>query len=174
MGVICYMLLVGRPPFRGSTNAKIARAIMDVDFQKTGGRWEQLSPDAQDFVVKLLEKDVSKRMSASEALEHPWLKMGFGNDSPEIGSNVLKSLRTFAQGSHLRRAALMILAYSLTSSELEGLEQTFLDFDCSKRGTITQDIRESSTSQVLHLGSCCHVFPNRFWTLNRCPALALA
>eukprot|EP00438_Fugacium_kawagutii_P022374 Skav205224 [mRNA] locus=scaffold400:293675:317383:- [translate_table: standard] len=141
MGVICYMLLVGRPPFRGSTNAKIARAIMDVDFQKTGGRWEQLSPDAQDFVVKLLEKDVSKRMSASEALEHPWLKMGFGNDSPEIGSNVLKSLRTFAQGSHLRRAALMVLAYSLTSSELEGLEQTFLDFDCSKRGTITQDRR---------------------------------
>lgn len=121
MGVICYMLLVGRPPFRGSTNAKIARAIMDVDFPKDG-RWAYLSADAQDFIQQLLEKDVAQRMNASEALEHPWLKRRL-SPSNDIGTDVLKSLRTFAQGSHLRRAALTILAYSLTSAELEGLKK---------------------------------------------------
>lgn len=152
MGVICYMLLLGRPPFRGSTNAKIARAIMDVDFQKNG-RWEYLSPEAQDFIMKLLEKDVSKRLSAAEALDHPWLTCRYGNPSPEIGTDVLKSLRTFAQGSHLRRAALMILAYSLTSAELEGLEQTFLDFDNSGRGTITQEQLKDTMQSRLRITS---------------------
>ena len=138
---------MGRPPFRGSTNAKIARAIMDVDFQKTG-RWEFLSLDSVDLIGKLLEKDVSKRMSASEALEHPWLKGRF-NASSQIGTDVLKSLRTFAQGSHFRRAALMILAYSLTSAELEGLEQTFLDFDNSGRGSITlEQLKETMQSRL--------------------------
>ena len=119
--MICYMLLVGRPPFRGSTNAKIARAIMDVEFPKDG-RWSYLSADAQDFIQQLLEKDVTQRMSASEALEHPWLKCRTRlSPSNDIGTDVLKSLRTFAQGSHLRRAALTILAYSLTSAELEGV-----------------------------------------------------
>ena len=152
MGVICYMLLLGRPPFRGSTNAKIARAIMDVDFQKNG-RWEYLSPEAQDFIMKLLEKDVSKRLSAAEALDHPWLTCRYGNPSPEIGTDVLKSLRTFAQGSHLRRAALMILAYSLTSAELEGLEQTFLDFDNSGRRTITQEQLKDTMQSRLRITS---------------------
>lgn len=147
MGVICYMLLVGRPPFRGSTNAKIARAIMDVDFPKDG-RWAYLSADAQDFIQQLLEKDVAQRMNASEALEHPWLK-GRLSPSNDIGTDVLKSLRTFAQGSHLRRAALTILAYSLTSAELEGLEQTFLDFDNSGRGTITlEQLQETMQSRL--------------------------
>lgn len=94
---------------------------MDVDFPKDG-RWAYLSADAQDFIQQLLEKDVAQRMNASEALEHPWLK-GRLSPSNDIGTDVLKSLRTFAQGSHLRRAALTILAYSLTSAELEGLKK---------------------------------------------------
>ena len=147
-GVICYMLLMGRPPFRGSNNARIARAILEADFPMEG-RWELLSLHAQDFVMKLLQKDVDRRMSAAAALEHPWLKPGGCSPSPEIGVCVLQSLRTFAQGSHLRRAALTILAYSLTSTELEGLEQTFLDFDQTGRGTVTlEQLRDAMQARL--------------------------
>ena len=137
--MICYMLLMGRPPFRGSTNGKIAKAIMEVDFPKDG-RWAQLSHGAQDFICGLLV-DSELRMTAAEALEHRWLTV---SEQSEVDFKVLKSLRTFAQGSNLRRCALTILAYSLTSAELEGLERTFLDFDHKKRGCITLDqLRES-------------------------------
>ena len=139
MGVICYMLLMGRPPFRGSTNGKIAKAIMEVDFPKDG-RWNSLSKAAQDFICGLLV-DSELRMTAKEALDHSWLSV---KEVSEVDFKVLKSLRTFAQGSNLRRCALTILAYSLTSAELEGLERTFLDFDHSKKGSITLDqLRES-------------------------------
>ena len=63
------------------------------------------------------DQDPARRLNAAEALDHRWLKLG---QAPvTLGSAVLKSLRTFAQSSHLRRAALTMLAYSLTSSELE-------------------------------------------------------
>ncbi|CAE7815859.1 CPK2 [Symbiodinium necroappetens] len=147
-GVICYMLLIGRPPFRGANNARIARAILEGDFPKEG-RWEFLSSHAQDFVMRLLQRDVGKRMSASAALEHPWLKGGGCTPSPVIGVSVLQSLRTFAQTSHLRRATLTILAYSLTSTELEGLEQTFLDFDQTGRGTVTlEQLRDAMQTRL--------------------------
>ena len=99
--------------------------------------------------MRLLQRDVGKRMSASAALEHPWLKGGGCTPSPVIGVSVLQSLRTFAQTSHLRRATLTILAYSLTSTELEGLEQTFLDFDQTGRGTVTlEQLRDAMQTRL--------------------------
>jgi len=137
LGVICYMLLLGRPPFRGSNNPRIARSIMHDDFGKDG-RWAQLSCEAKDFVTQLLHKDAKLRLDATQALAHPWIMNKsdqFG--SQEVGIDVLKSLQKFARGSHLRRAALTVMAYSLTSKELQDLEQVFLAFDKSGQGTIT-------------------------------------
>jgi len=144
IGVITYMLLTGRPPFRDRDNPSIARAIMRGNFYQEG-RWLSLSPDAKDFIRGLLCKDESKRLSAGEALGHAWVTGAAGGadasklqgHGDEVGVGVLQSLRQFAQGSHLRRAALTMLAYSLTSRELEHVEQTFLAFDSEGRGTVT-------------------------------------
>jgi len=153
MGVICYMLLVGRPPFRGKDNVSIAKAILSGEFPRNG-KWEQLSEEAQDFLFQLLHKDAQLRMDASQALDHPWMKGTRSFTSPrEIGVDVLRSLRVFAHGSHLRRAALTVLAYSLTSRELQGLEQTFLDFDKTGRGTITFDQLKEAMQEHLEVSS---------------------
>lgn len=153
MGVICYMLLIGKPPFRGSDNLKVARAILTDEFVQDGP-WAQLSGEAKDFLRHLLQKNASQRMTASEALAHDWFK-GTGSSAVprDMGVEVLKSLRVFATGSHLRRAALTMLAYSLTSRELQELEQTFLDFDQSGRGTITLDQLRAAMQEHLEVSS---------------------
>eukprot|EP00927_Polykrikos_kofoidii_P012447 TRINITY_DN15363_c0_g4_i1.p1 TRINITY_DN15363_c0_g4~~TRINITY_DN15363_c0_g4_i1.p1 ORF type:complete len:604 (-),score=83.61 TRINITY_DN15363_c0_g4_i1:161-1972(-) len=142
LGVICYMLLIGRPPFRGAKDANIAKAIMFQDFPRPD-QFRALSLNAQHFIENLLKKDPAARSDAMQALSHPWLAEGgqLRNSSSEvvIRVDVLKNLRQFAQGSHLRRAALTLLAYTLTSKELEDLEQTFFSFDRSGRGTITME-----------------------------------
>lgn len=152
LGVICYMMLLGRPPFRGGNNMKIAKAILHSDFCRDG-RWEYLSEDARDFVRQLLHKDAAERLTAKRALAHRWIAGAVGGHlqsfTCDIGVDVLRSLRRFAQGSHLQRAALTVLAYSLTSRELQDLEQTFLDFDRAGNGTITLDqFREAMTGHV--------------------------
>mmetsp|Transcript_92585 Transcript_92585/g.146374 ORF Transcript_92585/g.146374 Transcript_92585/m.146374 type:complete len:155 (+) Transcript_92585:3-467(+) len=128
LGVICYMLLVGRPPFRGANNLKIAKNIIQEDFPKDG-RWLGLSHNAQSFVTMLLQKEAKKRPDATKALGHEWIteaaNLATFEGGGEISSDVLNNLQKFARGSHLRRAALTMLAYSLTSRELQDLEETF-------------------------------------------------
>jgi calcium-dependent protein kinase len=142
LGVIGYMLVVGRPPFRGQNNVKIAKSILHADFPREG-RWASLSSSVRDFLEQLLSKDPVRRPNAEQAISHPWVAHAGGvassltSYSSSIGPDVLKSLCQFAQGSHLRRAALTVLAYSLTSKELQDVEQTFLEFDRSGRGTIS-------------------------------------
>eukprot|EP00928_Gymnodinium_smaydae_P046337 TRINITY_DN30868_c0_g1_i1.p1 TRINITY_DN30868_c0_g1~~TRINITY_DN30868_c0_g1_i1.p1 ORF type:complete len:597 (-),score=119.19 TRINITY_DN30868_c0_g1_i1:259-2049(-) len=141
LGVICYMLLVGRPPFRGSNNLKIAKAIVRCEYCKDH-RWHSLTSSARDFVQKLLQVDPTARLDAAAALNHRWVNgMGSSNLTPrgEIGVRVLSSIRKFAQSSHLRRAALTALAYTLTSQDLKELEETFMALDASSSGTITLD-----------------------------------
>eukprot|EP00930_Biecheleria_cincta_P051171 TRINITY_DN3632_c0_g1_i1.p1 TRINITY_DN3632_c0_g1~~TRINITY_DN3632_c0_g1_i1.p1 ORF type:complete len:593 (+),score=113.61 TRINITY_DN3632_c0_g1_i1:44-1822(+) len=152
MGVICYMLLTGKPPFRGSDNLKVARSILTDEFAQDGC-WAQLSDEAKDFLRRLLQKDATRRMTASQSLTHDWFKRISCAAPCDIGVEVLKSLRVFATGSHLRRAALTMLAYSLTSKELQELEQTFLDFDRSGRGTITLDQLRDAMQEHLEVSS---------------------
>jgi len=144
LGVIGYMLLLGRPPFRGADNLKIAKAILQGDFHRDT-RWDALSSNAKDFLEQLLQKDAAQRLDAPRALQHPWVT-GAGAAACDVGVEVLSSLRRFAKGSHLRRAALTVMAYSLTSKELQDVEQTFLAFDKSGRGTITLD----QLAEVMH------------------------
>lgn len=44
-----------------------------IPFRKTD--WRKRSPELQDLVTKLLEVNVEKRISAEEALQHPWFQI---------------------------------------------------------------------------------------------------
>ena len=72
-GVVMFMLLCGYPPFWGKTMDKLLLSISGARPNFTYPRWEFVSEEATDLVQKLLEKDPSKRLSAREALLHPWL-----------------------------------------------------------------------------------------------------
>ncbi|EGF79735.1 hypothetical protein BATDEDRAFT_89426 [Batrachochytrium dendrobatidis JAM81] len=76
LGVITYVLLSGYTPFwGGETNSTtvLYQAIVEGSYEYDPENWDKISADAKNFISKLLLVDPSKRMTAAEALKHPWL-----------------------------------------------------------------------------------------------------
>ena len=84
-GVIFYVLLTGRPVFRGYNINEILLKNKKCEVEYPSKYWDKISDKAKDLVNKMLHKDPAERISAEEALKHPW----FTQDEHEIGDEVL-------------------------------------------------------------------------------------
>ena len=73
LGVILYILICGFPPFYDEDETALFRSIKTANYEFISPYWDDASPDVLDLIQKCLELDVSKRITAKEALEHPWL-----------------------------------------------------------------------------------------------------
>ncbi|XP_073406251.1 myosin light chain kinase family member 4 [Dendrobates tinctorius] len=73
VGVIAYMLLSGLSPFLGENDNETLNNIIVSQFDFDGEEFQNISDHAKDFISKLLIKEKCWRISASEALKHPWL-----------------------------------------------------------------------------------------------------
>ncbi len=74
VGVITYILLCGFPPFYGDTIPEMFEQIMAGSFDFPAEYWGNISSNAKDFISKLLVVNTTKRLTAAQALEHPWLQ----------------------------------------------------------------------------------------------------
>jgi calcium-dependent protein kinase len=148
LGVVVFMLLSGSAPFAGKGGDRNIRAIRTGQYKFSSSRWATVSDDAKDFVRKLLVVDPDARMAAEDCLRHPWLTQAecdTQSDSDRSLSSLstcddmLGELRRYSQSSHLRRAALAMMAHHLSSVDLGQIHNTFLSLDTDKTGTITRD-----------------------------------
>ncbi|XP_053458110.1 myosin light chain kinase family member 4 isoform X5 [Nycticebus coucang] len=73
VGVIAYMLLSGLSPFLGDNDAETLSNILACRWDLEEEEFQDISEEAREFISKLLIKEKSWRISASEALKHPWL-----------------------------------------------------------------------------------------------------
>uniref|UniRef100_A0A0D9X228 Protein kinase domain-containing protein n=1 Tax=Leersia perrieri TaxID=77586 RepID=A0A0D9X228_9ORYZ len=74
IGVIAYILLCGSRPFWARTESGIFRAVLKAEPSFDEAPWPTLTAEAKDFVKRLLNKDYRKRMTAAQALSHPWIR----------------------------------------------------------------------------------------------------
>jgi len=73
IGVICYILLCGFPPFFGSNDQQIFEKIMKVDYDFPSPDWDEISDDAKEFIGAILVFDFKQRPTAEQCLEAPWI-----------------------------------------------------------------------------------------------------
>jgi calcium/calmodulin-dependent protein kinase I len=94
MGVITYFLLCGYTPFDRDNDFEEMQAILNADYSFLPiDYWRAVSDHAKDFIRKCLTIDPNKRMTAHEALSHPFVA-GF-NLSPDgdKGQNLLPTVK---------------------------------------------------------------------------------
>ena len=122
VGVILYMTLVGRAPFDGKDDEEIINKISSVDYNKDEPRLVKHSPEVRDLVSKLLEKDIEKRYSAKEALDHPWfVKFGgralFSNFDEEEIKPYIDNLLNYSFNSKIQQLVIAFLVHNLPSTD---------------------------------------------------------
>lgn len=84
IGVIAYVMLTGSLPFYSEDIREVIKHVMLAEYT-----WPEdvvVSGLAKDFVRRLVDKDPSRRPTASECLNHPWITMGSNGIS--IGDNI--------------------------------------------------------------------------------------
>ncbi|XP_046357232.1 calcium/calmodulin-dependent protein kinase type IV-like [Haliotis rufescens] len=73
VGVITYILLCGYEPFSADTDRQMYKRIIKADYKFDCPWWDEVSENAKDLVRKMLHLDPKKRVTAAEALKHPWV-----------------------------------------------------------------------------------------------------
>jgi len=148
LGVVVWMLLSGYPPFHGDERLMMSKIKAGQADWSHKSRWKPVSDNAIDFVKKLLCTEPERRMSAQEALQHPWLAHGGSEGKPAVLSrDTLRSLQRYADASKVRRAVLQLLAQELGPEESAELREAFLAVDRSNEGTIClRDLKDAIRS----------------------------
>uniref|UniRef100_A0A8C5I9E7 calcium/calmodulin-dependent protein kinase n=1 Tax=Gouania willdenowi TaxID=441366 RepID=A0A8C5I9E7_GOUWI len=72
-GVILYILLVGYPPFWDEDQHRLYQQIKAGAYDFPSPEWDTVTPEAKDLINKMLTINPSKRITATEALKHPWI-----------------------------------------------------------------------------------------------------
>ncbi|KAI3767871.1 hypothetical protein L2E82_18300 [Cichorium intybus] len=144
IGVITYILLCGRRPFWDKTEDGIFKEVLrnKPDFRRKP--WPTISTSARDFVKKLLVKDPRARLTAAQALSHPWVREGGNASGIPLDISVLSNMRQFVRYSRLKQFALRALASTLDEEELSDLKDQFHAIDIDKSGAISlEEMRQA-------------------------------
>ena len=141
IGVILYILLCGYPPFNGANDEQIIKNVKKGQYRTDDDEWQSISPEAINLVDKLLTFDPNSRISAKDALQHPWIK---GNSKVEVDEQktkkTLNNLRSFSGSSKLKQAALAFIASHLTrDDEKRDLDKIFKEIDIDGDGNLSKE-----------------------------------
>ncbi|XP_056616545.1 calcium/calmodulin-dependent protein kinase type II subunit gamma isoform X19 [Triplophysa dalaica] len=72
-GVILYILLVGYPPFWDEDQHKLYQQIKAGAYDFPSPEWDTVTPEAKNLINQMLTINPAKRITADQALKHPWV-----------------------------------------------------------------------------------------------------
>lgn len=140
-GVILYILLVGYPPFDGKNNNEILDKVEKGIYRISGEDWENVTEDAKDLIRELLQKKPNKRISAAEALKHPWIVKNTEGKSMNKNFNKMSlknCLHNFSSKQKLHQASVAFIVHQMSSnSMINKLTQIFKELDESGEGLLS-------------------------------------
>ncbi|KAJ0979082.1 hypothetical protein J5N97_014556 [Dioscorea zingiberensis] len=141
LGVILYILLSGYPPFHAPSNREKQQRILAGDFSFDEHTWKTITSSAKQLISSLLSVDPSRRPTAKDLLQHPWV-IGDSAKQELMDAEVVSRLQSFNARRKLRAAAIasvwsskvflrtkklksLIGTHDLSSDELENLRLHF-------------------------------------------------
>ena len=142
-GIILYLLLTGKFPFYGKTENEIIEKILNQKIEFNEEIFDKISPEAKDLIQKCLIHDKNKRISASEALKHPFFaNIDLNNIYHEKIDlkEVLSSLKYFSKHSKFYQVVLAFLSHNYAEkTQLDKLKKIFYKIDTNLDGKLSKE-----------------------------------
>jgi len=137
IGVICFILVTGQPPFNGKNNNRIFLNIVkqSVKFPKHA----KLSDTLKDFILTLLNKDPLQRPSAADALKHPFVSSAAALSDKSMGNEVLGFLSQFKHETRLKKKLAEVVIHYAPKKDMDKLKKMFESVDKDGDGELTVD-----------------------------------
>ncbi|XP_046706845.1 calcium/calmodulin-dependent protein kinase type II delta 1 chain isoform X12 [Silurus meridionalis] len=116
-GVILYILLVGYPPFWDEDQHRLYQQIKAGAYDFPSPEWDTVTPEAKDLINKMLTINPAKRITAAEALKHPWICQRSTVASMMHRQETVECLKKFNARRKLKGAILTTMLATKTFSK---------------------------------------------------------
>lgn len=146
-GVILYILLVGYPPFWDEDQHKLYQQIKAGAYDFPSPEWDTVTPEAKNLINQMLTINPAKRITAQEALKHPWVCQRSTVASMMHRQETVECLKKFNARRKLKGA---ILTTMLVSRNFSVGRQTTAPAAVSAVSGTTAGIVEQAAKSLLN------------------------
>ncbi|XP_013882083.1 calcium/calmodulin-dependent protein kinase type II subunit beta [Austrofundulus limnaeus] len=146
-GVILYILLVGYPPFWDEDQHKLYQQIKAGAYDFPSPEWDTVTPEAKNLINQMLTINPTKRITAQEALKHPWVCQRSTVASMMHRQETVECLKKFNARRKLKGA---ILTTMLVSRNFSVGRQTTAPASVSGVSGTTAGIVEQAAKSLLN------------------------
>uniref|UniRef100_A0A8B9VZ36 calcium/calmodulin-dependent protein kinase n=1 Tax=Anas zonorhyncha TaxID=75864 RepID=A0A8B9VZ36_9AVES len=126
-GVILYILLVGYPPFWDEDQHKLYQQIKAGAYDFPSPEWDTVTPEAKNLINQMLTINPAKRITADQALKHPWVCQRSTVASMMHRQETVECLRKF---NARRKLKVRMLVYRSPTSPIF-LSKSYVQLNCS-------------------------------------------
>ncbi|XP_039624269.1 calcium/calmodulin-dependent protein kinase type II delta chain isoform X8 [Polypterus senegalus] len=147
-GVILYILLVGYPPFWDEDQHKLYQQIKAGAYDFPSPEWDTVTPEAKNLINQMLTINPAKRITAQEALKHPWVCQRSTVASMMHRQETVECLKKFNARRKLKGAILttMLATRNFSAKSLLNKKADVKESSDSSNTTIEdEDVKATST-----------------------------
>ncbi|XP_051767087.1 calcium/calmodulin-dependent protein kinase type II subunit delta isoform X15 [Ctenopharyngodon idella] len=146
-GVILYILLVGYPPFWDEDQHKLYQQIKAGAYDFPSPEWDTVTPEAKNLINQMLTINPAKRITAQEALKHPWVCQRSTVASMMHRQETVECLKKFNARRKLKGAILTTMLVSRNFSAAKSLLNKKADVKKRKSSSTVQYMPQSNSAK---------------------------